>query len=224
MTTNRPVELEAPEQGTGVNGNRGTFLPFLGAALRRPHDVGTMLPSGSRLAHRLADVVPDGETAPYPPVVLEVGAGAGAITAALAARAGDKGTVIAVEKDAALADTLRQRHADVDVVTADADTTKAILAERGIESVDAVVSALPWTLFPATRRAELLELFASVLRPEGVFTTACYVWGLWVPSARRFRAELDAAFEEVLATRTVWRNAPPAMTYACRRPRGMSRL
>lgn len=220
MTTKRSgLELDVPagEQRTQA-GNRGTFLPFLGAAFRRPHDVGTMLPSASRLAGRLAEVVPDGEHATLPPVVLEVGAGTGAITAALAARAGDKGTVIAVEKDPGLAGMLRERHPDVDVVAGDADTTREILAERGIETVDAVVSALPWTLFGSARRKQLLELFASVLAPEGVFTTACYSYGLWVPAARRFRVELDTVFEEVLATRTVWRNPPPAMTYACRRP------
>ena len=37
--------------------------------------------------------------------------------------------------------------------------------------------------------------------------------------ARRFRALLDEVFDEVLTTRTVWRNLPPAVSYVCRRPR-----
>lgn len=218
MSTSR-VTPPDPAAGQPIgNVNKGTFGAFFAAAVRKPHEVGTALPTSSRVARRLSAVVPDGGHATLPPVVLEVGAGTGAITAALAARVGSKGTVIAVEKDPAMAEMLGERNPEVDAVAADADTAVEILRKRGFEAVDAVVSALPWTLFSAERRRELLDLFAGVLRPDGVFTTVCYTYGLWVPAARRFRAELRSAFDEVLPTRTVWRNAPPAMTYVCRRP------
>jgi phospholipid N-methyltransferase len=37
--------------------------------------------------------------------------------------------------------------------------------------------------------------------------------------ARRFRSLLRTRFDEVLPTRCVWRNTPPAITYVCRRPK-----
>lgn len=194
----------------------GTFLV---AALRSPRDVGTLLPSGPELARRLAAVVPGAGRAGRPAVVVEVGAGAGAVTAAIAAQADHDAVVIAIEKDAGLADLLRSRELGVRVVTADAATLPAILADHGADRADVIVSVLPWTLFGPQQQHEFLTIFAAALATDGVFTAAAYSLGYWTPAARRFRRELDQRFGEVLPTRTLWRHLPPAMTYVCRRPR-----
>ncbi|MDQ4103448.1 MAG: methyltransferase domain-containing protein [Actinomycetota bacterium] len=194
----------------------GTFLV---AALRSPRDVGTLLPSGPELARRLAAVVPEAGRGGRPAVVVEVGAGAGAVTAAIVARAGQDAMVIAIEKDVGLANQLRSRQLGVRVVTADAATLPAILADHGVDRADVIVSVLPWTLFGPQRQREFLTIFAAALAPDGVFTAAAYSLGYWTPAARRFRLELDQRFGEVLPTRTLWRHLPPAMTYVCRRPR-----
>ncbi|MGH3785525.1 MAG: class I SAM-dependent methyltransferase [Pseudonocardiaceae bacterium] len=193
----------------------GTFLV---AALRSPRDVGTLLPSGPELARRLAAVVPGAGRAGRPAVVVEVGAGAGAVTAAIAAQAGHDAVVIAIEKDAGLADLLRSRELGVRVVTADAATLPAILADHGVDRADVIVSVLPWTLFGPRQQREFLTIFTAALATDGVFTAAAYSLGYWTPAARRFRHELDQRFGEVLTTRTLWRHLPPAMTYVCRRP------
>ena len=193
----------------------GTFLV---AALRSPRDVGTLLASGPELARRLAAVVPEAGRGGRPAVVVEVGAGAGAVTAAIVARAGHDAMVIAIEKDVGLANQLRSRQLGVRVVTADAATLPAILADHGVDRADVIVSVLPWTLFGPQRQHEFLTIFAAALAPDGVFTAAAYSLGYWTPAARRFRLELDQRFGEVLPTRTLWRHLPPAMTYVCRRP------
>jgi phospholipid N-methyltransferase len=192
---------------------------FLAAALRSPRDVGTLLPSGPELAQRLAAVVPAAGQTPRPPVVVEIGAGAGAVTAAIARKAGPAALVIAVEKDPVLAERLRARGLGVRVVTADAITLPAILAEHGVERADVIISVLPWSLFGPQQQRTFLAIFAGALAADGVFTAAAYSMGYWTPAARRFRYELDRAFGEVLPTRTLWRHLPPAMTYVCRRPR-----
>lgn len=200
-----------------LGGGRGTFLA---AAMRSPRDVGTLLPSGPELARRLASVVPGAgaSRAGQPTVVVEVGAGSGAVTAAIAAQANHDAMVIAVEKDPGLADRLRSRELGVQVVTADAATLPAILADHGVDRADVIVSVLPWSLFGPQQQREFLTIFAAALATDGVFTAAAYSWGYWTPAARRFRHELDQRFGEVLPTRTLWRHLPPAMTYVCRRP------
>ncbi|MFN2496883.1 MAG: SAM-dependent methyltransferase, partial [Pseudonocardiaceae bacterium] len=67
--------------------------------MRSPRDVGTLLPSGPELARRLAAVVPRSGPSGRPMVVVEVGAGDGAVTRAIAEQAGPEAVVIAVEKD-----------------------------------------------------------------------------------------------------------------------------
>lgn len=152
-------------------------------------------------------------------VVVEVGAGDGAVTAAIAERAGPNAVVIAVEKDRDLAARLRARALDgVEVVTADAATLPGILAGKGLRLADVIVSVLPWTLFGSQQQREFLATFAATLHPDGVFTAAAYSSGYWTPAARRFRDELSRTFGEVLPTRTMWHHVPPAMTYVCRRP------
>jgi phosphatidylethanolamine/phosphatidyl-N-methylethanolamine N-methyltransferase len=196
----------------------GGWSTFLAAAMRSPRDVGTLLPSGPELARRLAAVVPGAGQDGRPPVVVEVGAGAGAVTAAIAREADSDAVVIAVEKDPGLADRLRSRQLGVRVVTADAVTLPAILADHGVDRADVIVSVLPWSLFGPRQQRELLTIFAAALATDGVFTAAAYSWGYWTPAARRFRRELGRVFGEVLPTRTVWRHLPPAMTYVCRYP------
>ena len=197
-------------------GGRGSS--FLAAAVRSPRDVGTLLPSGPELARRLAAVVPRGGPAQRPMVVVEVGAGDGAVTWAIAERAGPGAVVIAVEKDPGLAERLRARALGVRVITADAGTLPAILAAQGVHRADVIVSVLPWTLFGPQQQRQFLDTFSAVLRADGVFTAAAYSSGYWTPAARRFRGELERTFSEVLPTRTMWRHVPPAMTYVCRRP------
>lgn len=196
-------------------GGRGSFLA---AAVRSPRDVGTLLQSGPELARRLAAVVPRSGPAARPMVVVELGAGDGAVTWAIAERAGPDAVVIAVEKDPGLADRLRARALGVRVITADAGTLPAILAGQGVRRADVIVSVLPWTLFGLQQQHEFLATFSAALRADGVFTAAAYSSGYWTPAARRFRGELERTFSEVLPTRTMWRHVPPAMTYVCRRP------
>lgn len=153
-----------------------------------------------------------------PPVVVELGAGDGAVTAAIAQEADHDAMVIAIEKDHELADRLRSRELGVRVVTADVATLPVILADHGVERADVIVSVLPWTLFGPKQQREFLTIFAASLKADGVFTAAAYSLGYWTPAARRFRDELGRAFGEVLPTRTMWRHMPPAMTYVCRHP------
>ncbi len=191
---------------------------FLAAALRSPLEVGTLLPSGVALARRLAAVVPHAAAAQRPPVVVELGAGTGAVTAEIARRAGSEITLIAIEKDAEMAEQLRSRGVGATVVTADALTLPEILADHGLERADAIVSVLPFTLLAPARQRELLGVIRGALRPDGVFTAAAYSAGYWTPTARRFRGELQRGFHEVVPTRSMWGNLPPAMSYICRQP------
>ncbi|MGW4792393.1 hypothetical protein ACWEPC_08270 [Nonomuraea sp. NPDC004297] len=56
------------------------------------------------------------------------------------------------------------------------------------------------------------------LSPRGVFTTFAYVHARWAPPARRLLRSVRSRFDEVVISRTVWANLPPALVYYCRRP------
>lgn len=187
------------------------------AALRDQRTVGAIAPSSARLAGLLADVVPEhGE-----PVVVELGPGTGSVTGAISLRLGGRGHHLALEAKPELLAFLRERHPHVLAHHADAGEVASVLASHQLGPADAVVSGLPWTLFPAHDQLRLLRRISGCLRADGVFTTFAYLQGLGLPRARRFRRMLDTHFGEVVRTPTVWANLPPAITYVCRMPRAL---
>lgn len=189
-------------------------VAFLAAVVRSPVTVGAVVPSSSLLAARLAAVVPRAGM----PVVVELGPGTGSVTTAIECRLGSRGRHVAVEIDPKLAEYLRIAHPQVDVLVGDAIDLERLLVAQHVSAVDVVISGLPWSLIsPDTQRA-IVEATARSLSSGGCFTTFAYVHGLSMPWARQFRALLGEVFDEVLTTRMVWWNLPPAVTYVCRRP------
>lgn len=197
-------------------GNEGVALrTFLAAAVRNPQRVGAVYPSSARLAALLASVVPSVGK----PVVVELGAGTGSVSSAIAQRAPRGSRHLALELDGEMATYLREQHPFVEVVNADARDLGAVLAARGISEVAAVVSGLPWSLFNPMIQERILRQVAEAIGAEGVFTTFAYAHATPMPSARNFRRALEQTFDEVHLSGVVWRNIPPAFSYVCRRPK-----
>jgi phospholipid N-methyltransferase len=186
------------------------FLEFV----RDPMTVGAVQPSGVALAEVATAAVPRTGS----PVVLELGPGTGAFTGLIQRRLAGAGRHLAVEVNPRLAGRLAARHPGVDVVTADAAALRQVLAQRGVDRVDVVVSGLPWAAFAEQSQRAVLSEVVAVLEPAGVFTTFAYVHARWAPPAQRLVRSLRSRFEEVVVSRTVWANLPPALVYFCRRP------
>ncbi|MEU9886850.1 methyltransferase domain-containing protein [Sphaerisporangium sp. NPDC051011] len=197
-----------------TGGRAADLRAFMGVALRRQRVVGAVAPSSPALARALTTIVPSSGT----PVVVELGAGTGPISEAIRGRIAPGGRQIAVDVDPAMVDHLRRTRPWLEVLYGDAADLGALLASAGVGRVDAVVSTLPWSLFPVPRQVRMLEEIGGVLTPAGAFTTVTYLPALLLRGAHEFRRRLGRAFEEVLITGPVWRNIPPGLAYVCRRP------
>lgn len=191
--------------------NRASFLREF---VRDPLTVAAVAPSSRALADRVSAPVPSyGD-----PLVVELGPGTGAFTAAIQRRLEGRGRHLAVEINERFANPLVARYPQVDVVVADARDLRDVLAVRGYRGVDVIVSGLPWAAFTPRRQDELLDAVTDVLAPNGTFTTFAYTYARRLPPARRLRRSLLSRFEEVVLGRTVWANLPPALVYYCRQP------
>ncbi|HEY4420728.1 MAG TPA: methyltransferase domain-containing protein [Pseudonocardia sp.] len=188
---------------------------FLSAAVRRPATMGAIAPSSPRLGAVLASIVPSTGA----PVVVELGPGTGAVSAVIAQRLPAGARHLAVELDPDMVTFLRRSRPELEVVPGNAANLGALLAERDVSSVDAVICGLPWALFDDQTQAALLAEISGAIGSTGAFTTFAYLHGMTLGAARRFRRTLRETFDEVLVTATVWRNLPPAFVYVCRRPR-----
>ncbi|GGM68462.1 class I SAM-dependent methyltransferase [Dactylosporangium sucinum] len=188
---------------------------FLREFLQDPFTVAAVTPSSAALADVVTATVPNTGA----PVVVELGPGTGAFTAAIQRRLAGRGRHLAVEINARFAERLAARYPGVDVTVADARGLRDVLARHGHRHADVIVSGLPWAAFTPDRQDDLLDAVTGTLTPDGAFTTFAYTHTRWAPPARRLRRLLRARFEEVVLSRTVWANVPPAFVYYCRRPR-----
>ena len=188
---------------------------FLKEFLRSPAVVGAVAPSSRRLAAAITVSVPERGD----PVVVELGPGTGAFSEEIQRRLGGRGRHLAVEVNPTMVSAVATRCDGVELIEGNAAALPELLAGRGVGGVDIVVSGLPWAVFPADHQRTVLDGVTAVLHPTGAFATFSYAHARVLPPARAFRRRLAAAFEEVVAGRTVWRNLPPALVLHARRPR-----
>ncbi len=146
-----------------------------------------------------------------PGVILELGAGTGAVTEYIVERLRPHNRFIAVENDTDFVEILRRRFPTQTVLQADATRLAEPLANFGVHRVKYVVSCLPTPAFSKRGIVRLVKWAERSLDPEGVFLQLTVVPLLY----RRFYKRL---FEQV-NFRMVWRNIPPGGVYCCRRPR-----
>lgn len=193
---------------------------FLGQWVRSPARIGAVAPSSLHLARAAAAPIPEhGE-----PIVVELGPGTGPFTQEIQRRLTGRGRHLAVESNEPLAAALGRRYPRVDVINGDAADLPRFLRERAITRAELIISGLPWALFPAPQQEQLLDAAITVMGPHSVFTTFAYRHAAPLAAARRFRGLLSERFEEVVPSRTVWRNLPPAYVLLARRPRERAQM
>jgi phosphatidylethanolamine/phosphatidyl-N-methylethanolamine N-methyltransferase len=182
--------------------------------LKDPLTVASLVPSGGPLCRQAAAPLP--ETGD--PVVLDLGAGTGQVTDVIQERLGGRGRHIAVEFNPRMAAVLAERQPKVEVICDDARAVVERLLAEGVRT-DLTVSGLPWLLTAPSQGRSIYEDLARLAAPGGAVTQLAHSWIRFFPTARQVQRNLEASFEEVVVSRTVWANVPPAVVYVARRPR-----
>lgn len=194
-----------PSCGSAV---RDVWL-FLSTFIRRPNSFGAVAPSSRGLAEVMLPPSGLGSAS----VVVELGAGTGAITRLIQEQAPPGATVVSFELDRAAASRLQARFRRVKVVCDSAENLRHHLRRLGHTRVDCIISSLPWRSMRRQVRRRILDDAQAVLKPGGSFSTMAYVHASAYPTARRFKEELGGRFGQVTSSRIVWANLPPAFVY-----------
>lgn len=184
---------------------------FVREYLRAPRTIGAVAPSSRGLAELIVDLAGVAQA----DVIVEYGPGTGAFTRRILEVKRPEAKLVAVEFHPAMAEQLRRRFPQVDIVEDSAVHLCRILAERGLGKVDSIVSGLPWAAFDAELRDQLLEATLACLKPGGRFATFAYLEGSILAGGRRFRRKIRRLFTEVHRSPIVWANMPPAFVYQC---------
>ena len=186
---------------------------FLAAFVKRPFDTGSITPSSAELAAAMVEGMGIAEA----DTVVELGPGTGVFTRAIQGQLKPEARLLCFEINPEMAQALRHNFPGVHVVNDSVENIARHLEEAGRAGVDAAISGLPWAAFSPERQQCLLDATLAPLRPGGRFATFAYSHAAWMPPARRFRELLESRFSEVLTSKVVWRNMPPAFVYRCRK-------
>jgi len=152
-------------------------------------------------------------------VVVEIGAGTGALTEAVLPRLAPAARFLAVERNPVLLEAWRKRFNGWKGVEGNVADLGSICGGEGFggSGVCCVVSGLPWPAFPDWLQNQALDEIVSVLRPGGQMVTFGYHMGLMMPAGQRFLKRVGGRFRKVERLPWVWRNVPPAYILRCTR-------
>ncbi|TLY48678.1 MAG: methyltransferase domain-containing protein [Gammaproteobacteria bacterium] len=171
---------------------------FLYEAVMHPSMVGALVPSSKKLANSLVQQISKNP----PGLVIELGAGTGAITAALINQKKLFHQLIVIERSAKLANHLIQRFPELSIIQGDACRLYKLINKSASSPMQAIVSSLPLrTLSPSTIEKIGIEI-NQVLLKGGLYIQ--YTYSLWgkplCPSAKL----------KLVQQQWVWQNLPPA--------------
>ncbi|RUQ33916.1 MAG: methyltransferase domain-containing protein [Candidatus Competibacteraceae bacterium] len=180
------------------NPGTASLALFARELLANPRAMGAACPSMPALAGCMASCVPlnrDG-------LVVELGGGTGAVTAALLRYGVPPWKLIVVERSPTLAHHLRQRFPHLRIVQGDAAHLAQLLDQDRARGIGSIVSSLPLrSLQPAVTRA-ISQQFETLLEPGGLLVQFTY-------DLRGARRRLLPHFRR-LSSKLIWSNLPPA--------------
>ena len=136
-------------------------LRFFKGWMDKPKAVGSIVPTSSVTARRMATVIDTGSGLP----VLEVGPGTGVITKAILAHGVKPENLYAIEYSPDFVAHLRRLYPRVNVIEGDAFDLDAALGDKRSLTFDSVISGVPLLNFPVPARVAYLDDLLSRIPP-----------------------------------------------------------
>jgi len=188
-------------------------VKFIREFLAQPATTGAVAPSSESLARTMVENLGLDQAE----AVLEYGPGTGVFTKFILEELKSDARFAAIEVNPEFAKIFKRRYPHVRLFQDTVANARIICDDAGMQSVDCIISGLPWAAFTESMQTKFLDEMMRVLKPGGLFVTFAYLHGLALPPARRFANLLPAYFTNVVKSRVVWLNVPPAFVYRCRR-------
>ena len=181
--------------------------------VKTPTSIGAVCPTSPFLSKEMTQKIGLEEAKS----VVELGPGTGAITPHIINALTSNTNFFAVELNTNFYNFFRKKYPYLKIYNEDASNLKSRLQREKLESIDAAISALPWTTLPSSVQDSLLDAIVEALNPGCYFTTIAYVTGIFTPSGIKFKRKLKKHFSHVGLSRLEWKNIPPAFVYRCRK-------
>ncbi|WP_416385181.1 class I SAM-dependent methyltransferase [Sphingomonas sp. LY54] len=180
----------------------GPLWMFLRGFLKHPVMVGSVIPSSKVLIDKMLEPVDWASTKLF----VEYGPGVGTFTQHILDRLAPDATVLTIDTNPDFTAYLNGKFTDsrLEAVTGSAADVRKIMADRGFENADYILSGLPFSTLPPGVGPAIAAETAAALRPGGAFLVYQFS-----PKVREFIAphfdRIDKGFE--------WVNIPPATLF-----------
>jgi len=184
---------------------------FLAEFVKKPSQVGSVLPSSQELALGMLRGV-DWSSANF---IVEFGPGTGSITKHVMAQRAPTSQYLMLEPNQHFHKLLLERFPECRIVSDFAENLEGHLP-RQLGKVDLVVSGLPFSLMDWEVIERILEVTYQCLREGGEFRTFLYYQTTFLPKMQRMIQFLETTFREVEMKRVLL-NLPPARVIRCRK-------
>lgn len=202
-----PSTVEATESDISQPSAAGDYAIFLRKFLEKGRTISSAVPSSRTMALKMLEEIDFSR----PGVILELGAGTGAVTERIVERLRPHHRFVAVENDPDFVEILRRRFPTQMILQADATRLTEPLASFGVHRVKYVVSCLPTPALSKRGIVRLARWAGRSMDGDGAFLQLTVVPLLYRRFYRRLFAQVNF--------RMVWRNIPPGGVYCCRGPR-----
>ena len=180
----------------------GPLWQFLRGFIKHPVMVGSVIPSSKVLIDKMLAPVDWANCRLF----VEYGPGVGTFTQHVLDRLAPDATLLTIDTNPDFTDYLNGKFADsrLQAVTGSAANVRKIMADRGFEAADYILSGLPFSTLPPGIGPRIAEQTEEALRPGGAFLVYQFS-----PKVRAFIAphfdRIDKGFE--------WINIPPATLF-----------
>lgn len=176
-------------------------LAFFQGFLKRPFEVGSIIPS-SRFLERRINEAAGLERAQ---LAVELGPGTGGTTRSFLRRMRDDAILVSIEINPDFVRVLQRMNDDRLVVhEGSATDLKAILGKHGLPAPDVILSGIPFSTMPYSLGQDILRSVHSALEPGGLFV------------AYQVRDRVESLGNEVFGpcqSKPEYRNVPPMRVY-----------
>jgi phospholipid N-methyltransferase len=170
---------------------------FLKALAHNPRETGAIFPSSPFLAKEMVSHIVQGRNG----IVVELGAGTGAVTKALLQSGVDPHSIVAIESSSDLVKKLHHRFPQVQIIEGNAADLALLLATEKRE-IHTIISSLPLRSLPKSITQTILNQIDSMLSKQGRYIQFTY-------SFTQDPSFALANFKHILSKR-IWLNLPPA--------------
>lgn len=170
---------------------------FIRELWRRPQAIGAVCPSSPHLTKKMAAEI----NKKKPGIIIEIGAGTGAVTKALLARGIAPSNLVLIEQSPDLAKYLRTQFPEVCVIEGDAAVLRQLLPDPTVE-INAIVSSLPLLSLPSEQVIAILNEWACLLPLKGKLIQ--YTYDFFSSKPHRMTGFT------LIKSHSIWLNVPPA--------------